>query len=55
MSFQLAYGSEAGISAEVKLTSYKVDNYDERRNGETMHLQLDLVDEVRAVSKQRLA
>ena len=55
MSFRLAYGSEAVIPAEVGLTSYKVDNHDERRNNEAMHLQLDLVDEVRAIAKQRLA
>jgi len=54
-SFQLAYGSEAIILAEIGLTSYRVDNYDEIRNGQTMRLQLDLVDEVRAVAKQRLA
>ena len=39
----------------VELTSYKVDNYDERRNGEAMRLQLDLVDEVRMAAEQRLA
>ena len=55
MSFRLAYGSEAVIPAEVGLTSYKVDNHDERRNNEAMRLQLDLVDEVRVIAKQRLA
>jgi len=54
-SFRLAYGSEAVIPAEVGLTSYKVDNHDERRNDEAMHLQLDLLDEVRAIAEQRLA
>ena len=53
--FQLAYGSEAVIPTEVRLTIYKVDNYDEKRNGEAMRLQLDLVDEVRAAVEQRLA
>ena len=53
--FRLAYGSEAIILAEVRLTSYKVDNYDEKWNGEAMRLQLDLVDEVREATKQRLA
>ena len=55
MSFRLAYGSEAVIPAKVGLTTYKVDNHDERRNNEAMRLQLDLVDEVRAIAKQRLA
>ncbi|XP_075663000.1 uncharacterized protein LOC142632495 [Castanea sativa] len=53
--FRLAYGSEAIIPAEVGLTSYRVGNHDESRNDEAMHLQLDLVDEVRAMTKQRLA
>ena len=55
MSFRLAYGDEAVISAEVRLMSYKVDNYDKSRNNEAMHLQLGPVDEVKATAKQRLA
>ena len=53
--FQLAYGSEAVIPTEVELTSYRVANYDERRNDEAMCLQLDLLDEVRATAEQILA
>jgi len=53
--FRLACGSEAIISVEVGLTNYRVDNYDKSRNDEATHLQLDLVDEVRATIKQRLA
>ena len=30
-------------------------NHDERKNDEAIHLQLDLVDEVRAIVEQRLA
>ena len=52
--FRLAYGSEAVIPTEIGLTSYKVDNHDERRNDEAMRLQLDLLDEVRTTAKQRL-
>ena len=52
--FSLAYESEAVISAEVGLTSYRVENYDESRNNKAMRLQLDLVDEVRAIAEQRL-
>ena len=37
------------------LTSYRVESYDKDKNEEAMHLQLDLVDEVRAVVEQRLA
>ena len=53
--FRLAYGGEAVIPAEVRLMSYRMDNHDESRNDEAMRLQLSLVDEVRAVAKQRLA
>ena len=53
--FWLTYESEAVIPAEVELTSYRVDNHDEGKNDEAMRLQLDLVDEVRATTEQRLA
>ena len=53
--FRLAYGSEAVIPAEVGLISYKVGNHDESGNDEALRLQLDLVDEVKAMAKQRLA
>ena len=53
--FRLAYRSEAIIPTEVGLTSYRVDNHDEWRNDEAMRLQLDLLNEVRAIAKQRLA
>ena len=53
--FRLTYGNEAVISVEVGLTSYRVHNHDEGRNDEAIRLQLDLVDEVRATTKQRLA
>ena len=43
------------IPAEIGLTSYRVDNHDEGRNNKNIHLQLDLVDEVRATVEQRLA
>ena len=53
--FRLTYGSEAVIPAEVGLTSYRVDNHDERKNDEAMRLQLDLVNKVREIAEQRLA
>ena len=53
--FRLTYGSEAVIPAEVGLTSYKVDNHDERKNDEAIRLQLNLVNEVRETAEQRLA
>ena len=48
--FWLTYGSEAVILAEVGLTSYRVDNHDERKNDEAMRLQLNLVDEIRVTA-----
>ena len=53
--FQLECQSEAVIPAEVGLISYRVGNHDESRNDEAMLLQLDLLDEVRATTEQRLA
>ena len=52
--FWLTYGNEAVIPAEVGLTSYRLHNHDEGRNDEAIRLQLDLVDEVRAIAEQRL-
>ena len=49
--FRLTYGSDAVILAEVGLTSYRVENYTEDKNEEAMCLQLDLVDEARAMAK----
>ena len=54
MPFRLAYGTNAVIPAKVGLTSYRVENYNED-DEETLCLQLDLVDEVRATAEQRLA
>ena len=53
--FRLAYGADAIIPAEVRLTSYRVENYTKDKNEEAMCLQLDLVDEVRTTAEQRLA
>ena len=54
-SFRLAYGAYAVIPIEVGLTSYRVENYTKDKNEEAMRLQLDLLDEVRATTEQRLA
>ena len=40
---------------EIGLISYRVENYAEEKNEEAIHLQLDLVDEVHMIVKQRLA
>ena len=52
--FRLAYGSEVVIPVEVRLTSHRVGNHDERKNDEAIRLQLDLLDEVRETAEQRL-
>ena len=53
--FRLTYGVDAVIPAEIGLTSYRVQSYTKDKNEEAMRLQLDLVDEARAVAEQRLA
>ena len=53
--FRLTYGNEAIIPTEVRLTCYWVHNHDESKNDEAIRLQLDLVDEIRAMAEQRLA
>ena len=53
--FRLAYESRAVIPVEVGLTRYRVEDHDKSKNDEAMRLQLDLVDEVRATTEQRLA
>ena len=53
--FRLTYESEAIIPTEIGLTSYKMENHDERKNNEAMRLQLDLADEVKAMAEQRHA
>ena len=53
--FQLTYGADAVIPVEIGLTSYRVQSYTKDKNEEAMLLQLDLVDEARAMAEQRLA
>ena len=52
--FRLTYRNKVVIPAEVGLISYRVHNHDESRNDEAIHLQLNLVDKVRATAEQRL-
>ena len=52
--FRLTYESKAIISAKVGLISYRVDNHNESKNDEAMRLQLDILNEVRAIAEQRL-
>ena len=45
--FKLAYGSEAVIPAEVHMANHRVMTYQDKDNEEQLHLNLDLIDEVR--------
>ena len=53
--FCLAFGIEAVILAEVRLTSYRIAHHDEGKNKKGIHPQLDLLDEVSVMAEQRMA
>ncbi|XP_065639091.1 uncharacterized protein LOC136071563 [Quercus suber] len=53
--FKLAYESEAVIPTEVHMASHRVIKYQDEENKEQLHLNLDLLDEVRIDAEQRLA
>ena len=53
--FKLAYGSEAVIPAEVHMASHRVKGYQVGENEVQLHLNLDLIDEVRTDVEQRIA
>ena len=53
--FKLAYGSEAVILAEVHMASHRVKGYQVGENEVQLHLNLDLIDEVRTDVEQRIA
>jgi len=45
--FKLAYGSETVIPTEVHMANHMVMKYQDKENEEQLHLNLDLIDEVR--------
>ena len=51
--FKLAYGSEAVIPAEMHMASHRVKGYQVEENEVQLRLNLDLIDKVRTVAKQR--
>ena len=53
--FKLAYGSEAVIPAEVHMANHRVMMYQDKDNEEQLHLNLDLIDEVRTDAEERMA
>ena len=53
--FKLAYGSETVIPTEVHVANHRVMKYQDEENEEQLHLNLDLIDEVRMDAEQRTA
>jgi hypothetical protein len=45
--FRLAYGTEAVIPVEIRLTAWRTNHYDESSNDSQLRTNLDLLDEVR--------
>nr|XP_023879895.1 uncharacterized protein LOC111992259 [Quercus suber] len=52
--FRLTYRHEVIIPTKVGLTSYRMSHHDKGRNEEGMRLQLDLLNDVRAMVEQRI-
>ena len=53
--FKIAYGSEAMIPAKVHMANHMVMKYQDEDNEEQLHLNLDLIDELRMNTEQRTA
>ena len=51
--FKLAFGSDAVIPAEVHMANHRMMMYQEKENTEQLHLNLDLIDEVRMDAEHR--
>ena len=51
--FKLAYGGEAIIPVEVHMANHRVTMYQDKDNEEQLHLNLDLIDEVRTDTDER--
>ena len=52
-SFKLTCGSDAVIPAEVHMANHRVTMYQDKDNEEQLHLNLDLIDEVRTDADER--
>ena len=53
--FKLAYGSEAVIPAEVHMANHSVMTHQDKDNEVQLHLNLDLIDEVRIDAEHKTA
>ncbi|GKV42367.1 hypothetical protein SLEP1_g49778 [Rubroshorea leprosula] len=51
--YHLTFGTEAVILIEIRVPSFKVTHFDEGRNGQLLHENLDLLDEVREEARLR--
>ena len=51
----MAYRSEVVVPTEVHMANHKVMKYQDEENEEQLHLNLDLIDEVRMDTEQRTA
>ena len=51
--FKLVYGSEAVIPVEVHMANHRVMKYEDKKNKEKLHLDLDLIIKARMVAEQR--
>ena len=49
--FKLAFGIDVVTPVEVRLTSLRVDHYNKESNNKELHINLDLLDEVRTAAK----
>ena len=52
--FSMAYGSEAMIPTEVKVPSFRYENFDEETNASLLAMEKDMIEERREVAKIRI-
>jgi hypothetical protein len=52
--FRMTYGSEVVVPVKIGLTTLRTSTYDDQQNEEQIHLNLDLIDEVREMAETRM-
>ncbi len=52
--FKLTFGTKAVIPMEIGMTSFKTAHYEEEKNEDLLHINLDLLDEAREKAAQRV-
>ena len=53
--FNLTFWTEAIIPVEIGLTSFKATMFDKSKNGKELKVNLDLLDELREITRTRMA